>query len=40
MKATSAGVKAVPLYHFTPGRIVKVIVLQPFDQIYPVASQG
>src|SRR5580693_843781 len=27
VKATSAGVSAVPLFHFTPWRIVKVIVL-------------
>src|SRR5580693_6581242 len=27
VKATSAGVSGVPLFHFTPWRIVKVIVL-------------
>ena len=28
-----------PFDHFTPGRIVNVIDLPPFDQVYPVASQ-
>ncbi len=31
VKATSAGVSGVPLFHFTPWRIVKVIVLSPLD---------
>ena len=31
VKATSAGVSGVPLFHFTPWRIVKVIVLPPLD---------
>src|SRR5580692_3490017 len=31
VNATSAGVSAVPLFHFTPWRIVKVIVLSPLD---------
>ena len=31
VKATSAGVIAVPLFHFTPWRIVKAIVLPPLD---------
>ena len=31
VKATSAGVNGVPLFHFTPWRIVKVIVLSPLD---------
>src|SRR6266568_2063022 len=38
VKATSAGVNAVPLFHFTPWRIVKVIVFPPLDQAYDVAS--
>src|SRR5262249_47879771 len=39
VKATSAAVIGVPLDHFTPGRIVKVIDLPPLDHVYPVASQ-
>ena len=31
VKATSAGVSGVPLFHFTPWRIVKASVLPPFD---------
>ena len=33
VKATSAGVKAVPLFHFTPVRIAKVIALPPSDHV-------
>jgi hypothetical protein len=39
VNATSAAVIGVPLDHFTPGRMVNVIDLPPFDQLYPVASQ-
>ncbi len=40
VKATSAGVNGVPLFHFTPCRIVKAIVLPPLDHAYDVASHG
>src|SRR3984885_15680065 len=40
VKATSAGVSGVPLFHFTPWRIVKVIVLSPLDHAYDVATHG
>ena len=40
VKATSAGVNAVPSFHFTPWRIAKVIVLPPLDHAYDVASHG
>jgi hypothetical protein len=40
VNATSAAVIAVPLDHFTPGRIVNVIESPPFDHLYPVASQS
>ena len=40
VKATSAAVIAVPLFHFTPWRIVKVIVLPPLLHAYAVASHG
>ena len=33
VKATSAAVSAVPLLHFTPWRIAKVIVLPPLLQV-------
>jgi hypothetical protein len=38
--ATSAAVNGVPSFHFTPCRMVKVIVLPPFDHAYFVASHG
>src|SRR5271154_5021858 len=33
VNATSAAVKGVPLFHFTPWRIAKVIALPPSDQV-------
>src|SRR5215471_20208773 len=40
VKATSAGVRGLPLLHLTPVLIVKVICLPPLPQAYFVASQG
>jgi hypothetical protein len=40
VKATSAAVNAVPLLHFTPWRIVKVMVLPLLLHAYAVASHG
>ena len=40
MNATSAGVSGLPLFHFTPWRIVKVSDVPPVPQLYEVASHG
>ena len=40
VNATSAALNAVPSFHFTPGRMVKVIDLPPLLQAYLVASHG
>ena len=40
VKATSAGENAVPSFHLTPERIVKVMDLPPLPHAYFVASHG
>ena len=40
VNATSAGVSGVPLFHFTPWRIAKVIALPPLLQLKDVARNG
>src|ERR1700677_3919825 len=40
VNATSAAVNGVPLFHFTPWRIAKVIALPPSLQVEDVASHG
>ena len=38
VNATSLALNGLPSFHFTPDRMVRVRVLPPFDQLYPVAE--